>query len=578
MKDADVSRQIQQMIRFIRQEAEEKANEISVAAEEEFNIEKLQLLEAEKRKIRQEYERKAKQIDIRRKIEYSMQLNAARIKVLQAQDEAVNSMKDAAKKALLRVSNDKKLYKKLLKDMIVQVAEVNVHNMLQGLLRLREPSVLLRCREGDRKLVESLLEEAKKEYTEKAKMQAPKIILDDRVYLPPPPKNGAVDSHEQFCSGGVVLASEDGKIVLENTLDARLDVIFRQKLPEACSFTHTPSIHFNILPWYCKWLFIVVTQLKRPWLADTRRRMEAVFITKPSSHFKIKLPPNPKLTFPSGHQSLPLRHKPTHFLTVSAALQNQQQQQAAPKDSSSEDESYGEVKKIIGSNALDGAAGMEYLIEWKDDHAPSWVPADFIAKDVIAEYETPWWTAAKKADESALKNLVDADDGRDIDAVDADGRTALLFVAGLGSEPCVRILAEAGANLDHRDNAGGLTALHMAAGYVRPGVAKLLLELGAEPEVEDDRGRTALDLAREILKATPKGNPMQFGRRVGLEGVIRVLEGAIFEYAEVEEILEERGKGENLEYLVRWKDGGANEWVKAKFVAEDLVKKYEAGA
>lgn len=34
----------------------------------------------------------------------------------------------------------------------------------------------------------------------------------------------------------------------------------------------------------------------------------------------------------------------------------------------------------------------------------------------------------------------------------------------------------------------------------------------------------------------------------------------MFEYAEVQEILERRGKGENLEYLVRWKDG-ANEWV-----------------
>ncbi|KAJ9549689.1 hypothetical protein OSB04_022232, partial [Centaurea solstitialis] len=33
-------------------------------------------------------------------------------------------------------------------------------------------------------------------------------------------------------SGGVVLASRDGKIVFENTLDARLDVIFRGKLPE----------------------------------------------------------------------------------------------------------------------------------------------------------------------------------------------------------------------------------------------------------------------------------------------------------------------------------------------------------
>lgn len=29
-----------------------------------------------------------------------------------------------------------------------------------------------------------------------------------------------------------MLASQDGKIVCENTLDARLDVVFRQKLPE----------------------------------------------------------------------------------------------------------------------------------------------------------------------------------------------------------------------------------------------------------------------------------------------------------------------------------------------------------
>ncbi|GAV87725.1 LOW QUALITY PROTEIN: vATP-synt_E domain-containing protein, partial [Cephalotus follicularis] len=56
MNDADVSKQIQ-IVRFIRQEAEEKSNEISVYAEEEFNIEKL-LVEAEKKKIRQEYERK----------------------------------------------------------------------------------------------------------------------------------------------------------------------------------------------------------------------------------------------------------------------------------------------------------------------------------------------------------------------------------------------------------------------------------------------------------------------------------------------------------------------------------------
>ncbi|KAJ6865608.1 V-type proton ATPase subunit E2-like [Populus alba x Populus x berolinensis] len=219
MNDADVSRQIQQMARFIRQEAEEKANEISVSAEEEFNIEKLQILEAEKKRIRQEFERKTKQVDIRRKIEYSMQLNASRIKVLQAQDDIVNSMKESASKQLLRVSNNKKEYKKLLKDLIVQ-----------SLIRLKEPAVLLRCREGDRKIVESVLEDASRLYAEKTKVHAPDVTIDTTVYLPPPPKSS--DSHDPFCSGGVVMASKDGKIVFENTLDARLDVAFGNKLPE----------------------------------------------------------------------------------------------------------------------------------------------------------------------------------------------------------------------------------------------------------------------------------------------------------------------------------------------------------
>lgn len=40
------------------------------------------------------------------------------------------------------------------------------------------------------------MEEAKREYAERAKVQAPKIIFDDRVFLPPAPSGG--DSHEPF--------------------------------------------------------------------------------------------------------------------------------------------------------------------------------------------------------------------------------------------------------------------------------------------------------------------------------------------------------------------------------------------
>ncbi|XP_052154802.1 V-type proton ATPase subunit E2-like isoform X1 [Oryza glaberrima] len=219
MNDADVGKQIQQMVRFILQEAEEKASEISVAAEEEFNIEKLQLVESEKRRIRQDYERKAKQVDVGRKIEYSTQLNAARIKVLRAQDGVVGEMKEDAGKSLLRVTKDATAYRKVLKGLIVQ-----------SLLRLREPSVVLRCREADRGHVESVLEAAKKEYAEKAKVNLPKILIDGKVYLPPP--KTARDAHGPFCSGGVVIASQDGKIVCNNTLDARVEISFKQKLPE----------------------------------------------------------------------------------------------------------------------------------------------------------------------------------------------------------------------------------------------------------------------------------------------------------------------------------------------------------
>lgn len=39
-----------------------------------------------------------------------------------------------------------------------------------------------------------------------------------------------------------MLASRDGKIVCENTLDARLDVAFRMKLPVV--WTHKDYFHF----------------------------------------------------------------------------------------------------------------------------------------------------------------------------------------------------------------------------------------------------------------------------------------------------------------------------------------------
>ncbi|KAK1663263.1 hypothetical protein QYE76_051422 [Lolium multiflorum] len=220
MDEASVAQQLSQMADFIRNEAVEKASEIEAAAAEEFQIEKLQLVEVEKKKIRQEYERKEKQVDIKKKIEYSMQLNASRIEVLQAQDDLVKSMMESAGKELLCQSQDHQSYKKLLSILIVQ-----------SLLRLKESAVILRCREEDLQLVESVLESAGNEYAETANVHPPEIVLDRQVFLPSAPSH-YYKAHDLSCSGGVVLASRDGKIVFENTLDARLELAFRKKLPE----------------------------------------------------------------------------------------------------------------------------------------------------------------------------------------------------------------------------------------------------------------------------------------------------------------------------------------------------------
>lgn len=218
MKDEESSRQLQQMVAFIKQEALEKAEEISVSGEEEFNIIKQQVLEAEQRKIKQEYERKEKQMEIRKKIEYSMQLNASRLKVLQAQDNLVHDIKKAAQKQIYTFSTNHQAYKQLLKDLIVQ-----------GLLKLKEPSLLLRCRQADMGLVKSVLQFAKDKYAAKTKAHPPEVIVDENTFLP---ADDDLSNPGRKCAGGVVLASRDGRIVCDNTLDSRLEVTFKQILPE----------------------------------------------------------------------------------------------------------------------------------------------------------------------------------------------------------------------------------------------------------------------------------------------------------------------------------------------------------
>ncbi|KAA8495894.1 V-type proton ATPase subunit E1 [Porphyridium purpureum] len=207
MNDQQVRQQIQQMVSFIRQEADEKANEILVKAEEEFNIRKLSAVEAAREKIRAEYEKKNKQIAIYQKIQNSTELNAARLKVLKEMDAELQALLGRALEELVTISKDKEKYSRFLHDAT-----------LQGLIALADERVVLKVRLEDAPLLKAVLPQIEKEYTSKTGKKVA-LSIDGSTFL------------DEKSAGGVVLSSNEGRIVLDNTFASRLNIAYEQNLP-----------------------------------------------------------------------------------------------------------------------------------------------------------------------------------------------------------------------------------------------------------------------------------------------------------------------------------------------------------
>lgn len=63
------------MMAFIEQEASEKADEIDSKAEEEFNLQKGQLVFEARQKINEEFEKREKQVELQRKMYVFLQMS-----------------------------------------------------------------------------------------------------------------------------------------------------------------------------------------------------------------------------------------------------------------------------------------------------------------------------------------------------------------------------------------------------------------------------------------------------------------------------------------------------------------------
>lgn len=195
------------MVAFIKQEALEKAREIKVKADEEFNIEKAKLVRTETSNIESTFARKTKQLEVQKKIAQSNFMNKARLRVLQQKQQLLQDLFSEASKTLVKVTQDSQKYDGLIYNLI-----------LQGLLKLMGDNVVVVCRKKDTDLVQRQVDAAKKAYTDMIQLPL-NVSISSEDYLP------------EEGSGGVRLSTNNGLIVCDNTMETRLLLLTDQMLP-----------------------------------------------------------------------------------------------------------------------------------------------------------------------------------------------------------------------------------------------------------------------------------------------------------------------------------------------------------
>lgn len=192
---------------FIEKEAQEKAKEIRLKADEEYEIEKASIVRSETAAIDSVYEQKLKKASLAQQITKSTISNKTRLKVLAEKEKVLDEIFEDAKKELATIATKKGEYKSLLAGLIEE-----------GVLALMENKVSIKVREADVSVAKEAAEEAAKGYKEKAQKDVT-ITVNESEYL-------SKDS-----PGGVVVVNELGKIEVNNTLEERLKLLSEEALP-----------------------------------------------------------------------------------------------------------------------------------------------------------------------------------------------------------------------------------------------------------------------------------------------------------------------------------------------------------
>ena len=194
------------MIDFIEREAHEKAEELDQAAQEEYDVEKMRLVEAEKAKIRTQAETKKKQVEVDRRVAQANHAKSQRLRVMEERAQLLEELREMTKKKILGLVNDGNKYRQLLIDLLRQSSAAI------------QCDGVVRCRKQDESILKKAFNDTSSWYKTQTGKSISFTISKDNL-----------DDAEAW--GGIILESADGKIVCNNTLSYRTEHAFNEQLP-----------------------------------------------------------------------------------------------------------------------------------------------------------------------------------------------------------------------------------------------------------------------------------------------------------------------------------------------------------
>lgn len=203
LSETQVQSELAKMQAFIQKEAREKASEIRVKADEEYQIEKASLVRSELNAIDAAYGAKFAKAKLSQQITKSTIANNTRLRLLASREESLEGIFEAAKDRLSTLAGDEKLLAGLIEE---------------ALYALMEHAVSVRVRAADVSLAKKALETATANFAEKAGFEVEATIDEENCLA-------------ETLAGGVIVVSESGKISVNNTLDERLRLLSETALP-----------------------------------------------------------------------------------------------------------------------------------------------------------------------------------------------------------------------------------------------------------------------------------------------------------------------------------------------------------